>query len=213
MKLKNNIVVFDLEATCNQVNDERPDKLEYNFIIEIGAVIVSPQLEIVSSFEHLVRPEEEITPFIEKLTGISNDMVKDMPTWPEVSEHFTNWIKAHGNPKRTRLAAWNNYFDNPLLKRVYNYYDKPFPFHGYMMDVKSIAFMWASLKGLSSNELTVDEAAEKMGIIPEGKYHRALTDAKVEAEIFIKAMKDLCGGCFIPNYDGKPYKYLKVELQ
>jgi len=213
MKLKNNIVVIDLEATSNQINEVKPLKQVHNFIIEIGAVLVSPQLEIVSTFEHLVRPEEEITPFIEKLTGISNAMVKDMPLWPVVSEKFIKWITSYGSFSKARLAAWYNYFDMPLLKSVYEHYNTPCPFYGYMIDIKSLAFMWASLKGLSSKELTVDEAARKMGITPDGKYHRALTDAKTEAEIFIYIMKDLRDGHYIPNNDGKPYKYLQIKLE
>ena len=213
MKLKKNIVIFDLEATSNQVDEQRPEKQKNNFIIEIGAVLVTPDLEIISKFEHLVRPEEEITPFITQLTGITNKMVKNQPLWPDVNKLFSEWIKDNGNPKKTRLAAWNNYFVMPMLTKVCDYYNTPYPFYGYMIDIKSIAFMWASLKGLSSNELTVEEAAKRMGIDVSGDFHRALCDAETEAKIFIKAMTEFRDGCYIPDKDGKAYNYLKVQVE
>jgi hypothetical protein len=41
--------------------------------------------------------------------------------------------------------------------------------------------------------------ARFMAIEPEGTYHRALTDARMEAKIVQRAFADLNGGVFIPN--------------
>ena len=63
MRLNNDLLVFDLEATSNQENaDERPAVQTNNFIIEIGAAFLDRDLKLVDTFDRLVRPEEPITP-------------------------------------------------------------------------------------------------------------------------------------------------------
>lgn len=51
MKLKDEIIVLDLEATTNQVDDTKPNYQTNDFIIEIGAVLLNQSLEVVSTFQ------------------------------------------------------------------------------------------------------------------------------------------------------------------
>jgi len=198
MKLKDEIIVLDLEATTNQVDDTKPNYQTNDFIIEIGAVLLNQSLEVVSTFQHLVKPVDPITPFIHKLTGISPEMVADQPDWSIVGKLFENWAKEHSkNFKNIRLAAWGNYFDMPLLRKAYQYYQMPFNFSGTMIDVKSVAFLWCALSGTGTHKIALEDVAKAMKIAPDGNYHRALTDAMVEANILAKAILDLRDGHFL----------------
>jgi len=129
MRLNNELVVFDLEATSNQEDAEaRPAVQTNNFIIEIGAAFLDRELNLVDTFDRLVRPEEPITPFITEITSIRPAMCEGQPLWKDVGPEFEAWVARHcKNVKKVRLAAWGNYFDVPLLRRVYARYELPFP--------------------------------------------------------------------------------------
>lgn len=207
--LNTDLLIIDLEATAGTDDKGRQTN---NYIIDIGAVLVDKNLNTVSSFSSLVKPEEEITPFITGLTGIDNDMVRDEKLFPEVISQFEEWVlkeTGRSNMKKVRLCAWGNYFDIPLLRSLYNKYDREFPFSGTAFDIKTMALMWMSLSGRKTDKLQVSQVAKTMNIIPDGKLHRAITDAKTEAAILLKVWKDL-QGVFMPQKDGKPYTHFTL---
>lgn len=55
-----------------------------NAITEISVLVYDGQ-ETIQRFETLINPDMEIPPYIEALTGISNDMVSDAPLFKEVA--------------------------------------------------------------------------------------------------------------------------------
>lgn len=212
MKLNNPLIIFDLEATSNQETDQvRPEKQTNNYIIEIGAVILDTDLKIRGSFSSLVRPEERITPFIENMTHITNDMVKNSNLWPDVANDFYSWVEKNvKNPKQARLSSWGSCFDISLLRNTYDKYNKHYPWSGTCPDAKTIATMWMALSGRGTSKLSVGYVAEQMGIKPEGQYHRALTDALVTAKIVKRAMEDLSEGYFLKQTNGF-YRHIKIK--
>jgi len=213
MRLNNELIVLDLEATSNQEDaDDKPTVQTNNFIIEIGAAFLDRDLKLVDTFEHLVRPEEPITPFITQITSITPEMCEGQPLWKEVAPEFEAWIMSHcDNIKRVRLCAWGTYFDIPLLRRAYGRYERPFPFSGTCFDVKTFALMWTALSGRRTDKLGVETVASMMGVQPEGRYHRALTDAVTEAKILQRIFADLEGGFFAPGPPGKPRSHFRIE--
>ncbi|QEN03938.1 exonuclease domain-containing protein [Thiospirochaeta perfilievii] len=191
--LNTDLLVIDLEATAGV--DENGNQTN-NYIIDLGAVLLNKNLEIVSSFESLVKPEEEITEFITNLTKIDNDMVKDEDLFPEVSNRLLKWLvdSLEGRSiKKIRLCAWGTYFDIPLLRSVYSKYSLNYPFSGTSFDIKTMALMWHSLSGKKTDKLQVSTVAKEMGIKADGFYHRALTDALVETKILQRVWLDLQG--------------------
>ncbi len=126
-----NFVAFDLETTGTYGAD-RGDKEAK--ITEIGAVrVVAGQ--VVARFSELINPERKIVPRIERLTGISNEMLKDKPTIDVVLERFKQFI---GNDilvghnikssdlrylesasKRTGIQIDNRYLDTYILAKKY----------------------------------------------------------------------------------------------
>ena len=95
------LVVFDLETTGIDVVKDR--------IIQISYIKVYPDGKEVRQ-SRFVNPGMQIPPFVEELTHITNDMVKDAPTFkelaPQLKEEFTD----------CDFAGYNsNKFDIPML--------------------------------------------------------------------------------------------------
>ena len=77
-------VVFDLETTgLSPFKDE---------IIEIGAVKVDKEGQIVDTFTTLVKPARPVSEFIRNLTGISNEMLADAPSIYTALPRFNDFV-------------------------------------------------------------------------------------------------------------------------
>lgn len=201
LNLNTDLLVIDLEATAG--TDSNGNQTN-NYIIDIGAVLIDRDMNIVSTFTSLVKPEESISDFIADLTHIDNKMVENEELFPVVAENFLNWLKEALNGrsiKKVRLCAWGTYFDIPLLRKVYQKYNLNYPFSGTAFDIKTMALLWHSLSGRKTDKLQVSTVAKEMNIKIDGKLHRAITDAKVEALIMQKVFKDL-QGMFIETKEG-----------
>lgn len=190
MKLNNNLIVFDLETTA----DNRQD------ITEIGAVALDRELNIISGYSSLINIGRPVDEKSQLITGITDGMLQDAPSKEQALEGFVNWVASTGNIKQARLSAWGNYFDINILRRDLN----PFPFSGTAIDVKSLAFLWASLSNNRTDRLSVEYVSESLMGLPspgaEGEaYHRALVDAKQTALILKRIFNDLGGGVFLQD--------------
>ena len=82
-------ILYDLEATCWRTS--RPKRVE---IIEVGAVKVNEQLEIVCEFCAFVRPlmHPVISKFCTSLTSIRQSDVDHAPLFDEVMEDYEDWM-------------------------------------------------------------------------------------------------------------------------
>lgn len=63
----------------------------YDEIIEVGILKIRDN-EIVDTYSQLIKPSEEISDFITRLTGISNDMMQDMPTIADIKDSILEFI-------------------------------------------------------------------------------------------------------------------------
>lgn len=95
-KLVNDYIVFDLETTGLDCN--------CNNIIEIGALKYKNN-ELVDKFSVLINPQEHISSRITKITGITDEMVKDCETINTILPKFIQWIED------CTLIAHNGSFD------------------------------------------------------------------------------------------------------
>ena len=103
MKLNLNkpLVVFDLETTGLDLVKDR--------IIQISYIKVSPDGKEERG-DYLINPECEILPIITQLTGISNEDVKDKPTFKQMAKTLADKFTG------CDFAGFNsNNFDIPLL--------------------------------------------------------------------------------------------------
>lgn len=101
LNLKKPLVVFDLETTGLDLVHDR--------IIQISYVKVYPdQKEERESL--YVNPEKPIPAVVQGLTGITDEMVKDAPTFKQLSKHLADQFTG------SDFAGYNsNRFDIPML--------------------------------------------------------------------------------------------------
>ncbi len=159
-------VVFDLETTGLDVMS--------NGITEVGAVKIKNG-KITEQFTTLVKPDYRISEENEKITGISEEMVKDAPKISSVIPDFMKFIEG------SILVAQNAEFDLKFIKRFAGAED--YEVKNQVLDTMILAR--ENLPQLRRHDLAT--IAEHFGIIFH--HHRALDDAYCTAEAFIELMK------------------------
>src|SRR5579872_19994 len=155
-------VVVDLETTGG-----RPGP---GAITEIGAYrMEGPRM--TESFATLVRPRGPISPFVTRLTSITNEMVADAPTIERVLPAFRDFL---GDAV---LVAHNAQFDFTFLD---------FEFRRlFGMGLKNPVLCTLRLSRRFAPSLRrrrLDALAEHFGLSTEGR-HRGLGDARMAAEL------------------------------
>ena len=159
-------VVFDLETTGLD--------LMSNGITEIGAVKIFNG-KIKEQFTTLVKPDYRISEENFKITGISEEMVKDAPKISAVIPDFMKFIDG------AVLVAQNAEFDLKFIKRFAG--AEEYEVKNKVMDTMELARTY--LPQLRRHDLAT--IAEHFGIVFH--HHRARSDAYCTAEAFIELMK------------------------
>lgn len=163
--LDDTYVVFDIETTGLSKEKE--------MITEIGAVKVADG-KIIDRFSTFVNPQRPISAEITKLTGITDDMVKDVPTIENVLPEFLKFCED------TVLVAHNASFDTGFI-RIAAERAGLGELHHTIVDTLELAR--ALLPELNKHKL--DIVCEHLGVTLNG-HHRAVNDAEATAEVFIK---------------------------
>ena len=161
--------VFDLETTGLS---DRNDK-----ITEIGAIRVKNG-EILETYSQLINPEVPISEKIVKITGITDELVKDKPTIDKVLHEFIDFI---GD---SILVAHNSDFDMGFIKANCKALD--IEINNAVLDTLYLArVLFPELKNHKLNTLS-----KHLDVILEN-HHRAVDDAKATASIFLKCINIL----------------------
>ena len=101
LNLQKPLVIFDLETTGLDLVKDR--------VIQLSYIKVFPDGREVRGNE-IINPERAIAPEITQLTGISNDDVKDKPTFKQLAQKLCEVFAG------SDIAGFNsNHFDVPLL--------------------------------------------------------------------------------------------------
>jgi DNA polymerase-3 subunit epsilon len=101
LNLKKPLVVFDLETTGLDLVKDRIIQLSYIKILPTGEE---------QRGDYLINPECHIAPMITQLTGISDEDVKDKPTFKQLAQTLNQLFTG------CDFAGFNsNHFDIPLL--------------------------------------------------------------------------------------------------
>ena len=162
-------VVFDLETTgFSNRNDA---------ITEIGAIKVENG-EIVEEFSQLINPERPIPEKIQKLTGITNEMVLDKPTISEVLPKFLDFCKD------SILVAHNSDFDTGFVREKASENNLTYDFDAIDTVILSRLLM-PDLKNHKLNTI-----AKELNVSLEN-HHRAVDDATATAQIFLTFISKL----------------------
>lgn len=162
-------IAFDVETTGLHVNTDR--------LTEIGAVKIKNG-EIVDEFDTFVNPLMPIPPEIVKLTGITDEMVKDAPNETDALKAFLDF--ANGCTLIAHNAEFDMSFIRAAAKRSDIEYEPTY--------IDTVPMARALLDNTKNSKL--DTVAKALHL-PEFNHHRACDDARVLGQIFIKFMQIL----------------------
>ena len=165
-------VVFDLETTgLNSI----PASGNMDAIIEIGAYKIIDGV-IAESFTTFVNPQRKLPNDIIELTGITDEMIKDAPTYEKVMPDFFKFC--HGSILvGHNIAGFDFKFVDYYCSRL-----------GYILERKMIDTLPLAqgvLYNLSNYKLNTIADRFKITF----NHHRAIDDALVTAKIFIELIK------------------------
>lgn len=157
-------VVLDIETTgVHYVNGDK--------ITEIGAVRIVDG-KIVDKFQTLVNPQVKLTEEIINLTGITDDMLVDAPTFDKVIPDLYKYVDG------ACVVAHNLEFDYKFIK--YMAKDCGYVFKNEGID--TLALSREVVRGLKNYKLNT--VCGHFGI--EFQHHRALSDAHATAKLFLE---------------------------
>jgi len=154
--------ILDIETTGGQFNEEG--------ITEI-AIYKFDGHEVVDQFISLVNPEKPIQPFVVKLTGINNAMLRSAPKFYEVAKRIIEITEG------TIIVAHNASFDYRILKTEFRRL-------GYDFKMQTLCTVELAKK------LIPDQASYSLGKlvralgIPMADRHRASGDALATVKLF-----------------------------
>ena len=127
--------------------------------------------KVVDKFISLINPEREIQPFVVKLTGINNNMLRSAPKFHEVAKRIIEITQD------TVLVAHNAQFDYRILKTEFRRL-------GYNFERKSLCTVDLSKRLLPEAEShSLGKLVRSLGI-PVSDRHRANGDALATLKLF-----------------------------
>ena len=142
---------------------------DQNRITEIGILLLDGT-EPVGEYHTLVDPGVPITPFVQNLTGITDEMVSGQPQFAKVAEHIAGLLDGR------IFVAHNVQFDSKVMrtemKRCCIAFDPP-----RLCTVKLSRKVFPGHVSYSLHNLT-----ESLGL-PDFNHHRAMADTLACAEI------------------------------
>lgn len=160
----NNFIIFDVETTGLNASVER--------ITEIGAIKIIDN-KIVDKFSCFVNPKKPIPYRITKLTGITNEMVKDAPDESVIIPEFFKFCQDFV------LVAHNASFDMRFILAAASRLNLKTNF----CYIDTVAICRSLFPNLKNHKLDTIVNYLNLGGF---NHHRACDDAKVLAEIFLK---------------------------
>ncbi|MEM9076588.1 MAG: exonuclease domain-containing protein [Bacteroidota bacterium] len=154
--------ILDIESTGGQYNEEG--------IMEI-AIYKFDGHEIIDRFMSLINPEREIQPFVSKLTGINNKMLRTAPKFHEVAKRIIEITEG------AVIVAHNAQFDYRILRTEFRRL-------GYDFQRKTLCTVDLSKKLLpDAKSHSLGKLVRSLGI-PMSDRHRANGDALATVKLF-----------------------------
>lgn len=154
--------ILDIETTGGQFNEEG--------ITEI-AIYKYDGHEVVDQFISLVNPEKPIQPFVVKLTGINNAMLRSAPKFYEVAKRIIEMTEG------CIVVAHNSSFDYRILQTEFRRL-------GFRFQRQTLCTVELSKKLIPGQEsYSLGKLVRALGI-PMADRHRATGDAMATVKLF-----------------------------
>lgn len=162
--------VFDVETTG--LYPDRGDR-----IVEISAVVLDEQFNVVRLFDSLINPGRKIPADSTAIHQISDNDIREAPSFSELLPDLHDCFKGV-----THLVAHNLPFDLGFLKAAFRKSGEPFP-----DGLRTICTLQNAKKygiGSEDNRYKLPMVAAALQIPVIGEAHQAVIDAGVTARIF-----------------------------
>ena len=155
----NGFIALDLETTGLDPENDR--------IIEIGAIRYDEAGRELASFQRVVNPGMRLSPFIERFTGLSNELVASGPSLDQVAGELSEFVGG------SRVVGHNIGFDLFFLRKGGVH------LRGTALDTAELArYLLPSLRSHSLGEVALELGIEAV------QQHRALNDARSAGAVF-----------------------------
>lgn len=181
-------IVVDLEMNRVAKQYKEVRRIDHYEIIEIGAVAVNDVGKKVGMFKILVKPQfnDVIVPNIERLTGITTEMVSNAKAFEEAFDDFMNWCNSFEESLEFYEWSESDYLQICKELRMKDIAIKDHwavAFHSWIDFQKS----YGELLGLD-RAISLSQAVDYAGFDFSGRQHDALFDADNTAELLILSM-------------------------
>ena len=165
-------IIMDLEWN-NSYNKYR--KCFVNEILEIGAVMVTEELEVIDTFSVIIRSQliKKLSGRVKNLTHITNEDMMSGVSFQRAVSDFTKWIGS----KNCIFMSWGN-SDIRVLYDNYSMFCKikGIPFLTEYLDLQKYCQQF--IVSATNQQISLVNAAIEMGIDISGcKFHCALEDS------------------------------------
>lgn len=178
-------IVFDLEF--NQGFDKTLNKTVSNErcpfeIIQIGAIKLDSNFNMIDTFNAYVKPEiyKDIHPFIQKMTSITKDDVKNAEGFPQVFKEFKKFISS----KKTVFGVWGTADLKELYRNIYFYNLPSISLPKNFINIQEHASKY--FNNPSGKSIGLQNAISILGLKEDKSYHDALNDAYYTSQVLIK---------------------------
>ena len=161
-------IVIDTETTG--LNFRSGDR-----IIEIGCVELINHVSTSNTLQFYCKTDKEISESAKKISGISNEFLKDKKTFEENHQDLLSFIK------NDVLIIHNSDFDMGFLNNELSIIGKP-PLKNKVIDTVSLA-----RQVLNTRIANLDYLCRRFNIdLSERKLHGALLDSRLLAEVYLE---------------------------
>lgn len=181
----------------------------FNEIIEIGAVKLDSDMQVVDEFNCQIRPvvSKKLSTIVTDLTHISAEELEDGTTFAKMMRRFAAWI----GTQPTAILTWSTTDLLVLMENCRFFYGKQeIPFLGHYMDFQ--AYAQARMEVGDGQQLGLAKAGELLGI-PEDSLslHRALDDSRLTAKILQKVVERKSFASAILPVDAEFYRRITFK--
>ena len=202
-----NYIVLDLEWNNTYCKKK---KGFMNEIIEIGAVKLDSNLEVIDTFSVFIKAQlgKKLHSRVKELTNITNDDISAGTPFSQAMSNFRKWVSHEDNI----ILTWGD-TDIRVLIENFKYFNgiSFIPFLSNYVNLQKYAQAFMNIS--KADQIGLSAAAEKLGIdFDSYTLHRALDDSRLTADLFKKIYNEkmlssytlVCDSTFYSKITFKP---------
>lgn len=151
-----------------------------NEVIQVAAVVCSPDLKVLGTISFKLHPErpETATKKALEINGYSPRTWKaKFRTHKKAWLHFNKELRKIAGRSKVSMVGQNVKFDYRFMREEYRRAGVKFPFNRDMLDVIDVAKLWCRAAGITLSSYRLENLCRLSGVT-NARAHDALADAK-----------------------------------